>query len=78
MQNYTNTKSDEAQLLRIEPCRLEVFKDEDSRPSARTWKEWKRRGYFPQIKIGGIVYLDPVEVKRALVKRFTINAKEIV
>jgi hypothetical protein len=44
----------------------------------RTFKSWKARGFFPFVKIGHSVYLNPVEVRKALEKRFTIKGKELV
>jgi len=73
----TNTETGDSILLRIDQCRKAIWKDKESRPSLRTFKEWKRLGYFPQIKIGRTVYLDPREVQLAIKKRFTINAKQL-
>jgi hypothetical protein len=79
MQNIQETQTpDDAPLLRIDQCRKEVFKDESSRPALRTFKSWKARGFFPFVKIGHSVYLNPVEVRKALEKRFTIKGKELV
>ena len=73
----TETKTGESILLRIDQCRKAIWQDKESRPSLRTFKEWKRLGYFPQVKIGRTVYLDPNEVQLAIRKRFTINAKKL-
>lgn len=49
----------------------------ESGPSKRTWAEWQARGYFPIVKIGRRVFADPAEVRRALNRRFTINATPV-
>lgn len=61
-------------LVGIEPCREIVFPDPETRPGKRTFLEWKARRYFPSVKIGKRVFLDPVQVRKALDKRFTIHA----
>jgi len=45
-------------------------------PAIRTFNEWRARGYYPHVKIGKRVFLDPVQVRKALDKRFTIQAIE--
>jgi hypothetical protein len=64
----------EPTLVGIKTCLGIVFPDEETRPSLRSFNSWKNMGYFPQVKIGKRVFLDPVVVRRALEKRFTINA----
>ena len=77
MQTYNDTNTiDEAPLLRTDPCRIAVFPSEDSRPALRTFKQWMKLGYFPRIKIGHSVYLNPVDVRKALENRFTIQGEE--
>jgi hypothetical protein len=61
-------------LLGIEACLKRVFKDENSRPGIRTFNEWRAKGYYPYHKIGKRVYLSPVAVRKALDKRFIIEA----
>ena len=61
-------------LVGIKTCLEVVFPDKATRPGIRTFNEWKNRGYFPSVKIGKRVFLDPVSVRRALDKRFTIEA----
>lgn len=53
---------------------LEVVFAERAKPGMRTFNEWMARGYFPKYKIGRRVFLDPDEVRRALERRFKINA----
>jgi len=52
-----------------------VFKDPNTRPSIRAFNSWKQKGYFPSVKIGKRVFVDPVQVRKALDARFTINAQ---
>ncbi|MGJ8723664.1 MAG: hypothetical protein ACSHYB_03825 [Roseibacillus sp.] len=51
-----------------------VFPDEATRPGIRTFNEWRARGFYPYVKIGKRVFLDPIQVRKALDKRFTIQA----
>lgn len=69
-----DSPTQEPTLVGIKTCLEIVFPDKATRPGLRTFNEWKNRGYFPQLKIGKSVYLDPVAVRRALTKRFTIDA----
>ncbi len=64
-------------LLGVEACRAIVFPDAESGPGKRTFAEWMARGYFPKYAIGRRVFLDPAEVRRALERRFKIQAREI-
>ena len=51
-----------------------VFPDPKTRPSFRTFCEWRARRYFPIMKVGKRVFVDPIQVRTALEKRFTIEA----
>ncbi len=64
-------------LVGLEAARIAIFGRSKEAPSKRTFAEWKSRGYFPQHKIGKRVFLDVEEVKRALSRRFKINAEEV-
>lgn len=64
----------EPTLVGIQTALEAVFTDEATRPSLRCFNEWKARKYFPSVKIGKRVFLDPVQVRKALDKRFTIHA----
>mgnify|MGYP003627612930 FL=1 len=77
IQSHTDTRQ-EPTLVGIQTCLATVFPDEETRPSLRAFNEWKARKYFPSIKIGKRVFLDPVLVRKALEKRFTIHAIEEV
>jgi hypothetical protein len=68
---YTNN---EPTLVGIKTCLETVFPDEATRPGLRTFNEWRSRGYYPYLKVGKRVFLDPLQVRKALSKRFTIEA----
>jgi len=65
----------EPQLVGIKTGLAIVFPDADTRPSVRAFNEWKNNGYFPSVKIGRRVFVDPVMVRKALDAQFTINAQ---
>ena len=71
----TAERNNEPQLVGMQTGLELVFPDPDTRPSIRAFSEWKRRGYFPSLKIGKRVFVDPVQVRLALDSRFTINAE---
>ncbi len=64
-------------LVGLEEGRKSVFGTSPEAPSKRTFAEWKARGFFPFVKIGKRVFVDPSEVRRALERRFRINAREV-
>jgi len=64
-------------LVGLEEGRKSVFGTSPEAPSKRTFAEWKARGFFPFVKIGKRVFVDPAAVRRALERRFCINAREI-
>jgi len=49
--------------------------DPRSRPGLRTIRRWQKMRLVPFLKIGGRVLFDPVQVRRALDARFTVNAR---
>ena len=51
-----------------------VFPDPKTRPSIRAFNDWKKKGYFPSIKIGKRVFVDPAMVRKALDAKFTVHA----
>ena len=65
----------EPQLVGLKTGLELVFPDAATRPSIRAFNGWKAKGYFPSIKIGRRVFVDPVQVRLALESRFTINAQ---
>lgn len=73
-QHKATATSQEPTLIGIKPCLKIVFPDEATRPGERTFNEWRAKGFYPSVKIGKRVFLDPVQVRKALDKRFTIEA----
>ena len=69
-----NASKQEPTLVGMKTGLAMVFSDEATRPSFRSFSEWKKRGYFPHVKIGKRVFVDPLAVRKALDKRFTIEA----
>jgi hypothetical protein len=64
-------------LVGLDAGRISIFGDGPDAPSKRSWAEWRARGYFPVVKVGKRVFVNPDEVRRALERRFKINAREI-
>jgi hypothetical protein len=64
----------EPQLVGMTTGWAMVFPDPETRPSIRAFHGWKQKRYFPSVKIGRRVFIDPVQVRKALDARFTINA----
>jgi hypothetical protein len=60
-------------LIKRDACIALLFGEAD-RPSRRTWEAWKARRMIPFVKLGGLCYYDPVAVREALAKKFTVNA----
>jgi hypothetical protein len=65
-------------LVSAEECIAAVFSGEKSRPALRTFREWQSRGYLPFHKIGKRTFFDPDDVRRALDRRFKIEAKPVL
>lgn len=66
------------QLLGAAETIAAVFPGEKSRPALRTFREWQARGYLPFHKIGKRTFFDPEDVRRALDRRFKIEAKPVL
>ena len=75
MDNITATSS--SRLLGIEETRIAIFGTGKEAISKRQFAEWKSRGYYPFLRVGKRIFCDVEEVKRALSRRFKINAEEI-
>lgn len=68
----------EPMLVGAKACLKIIFKDQESRPAERTFREWARKGLIPFHRIGGRkVFFDPEQVRRALDRNFEIKAKTI-
>ena len=63
----------EPQLVGIQTSLAIVFPDAATRPSVRAWNEWRAKGFYPYLKIGKRVFIEPEAARRALEKRFTIR-----
>jgi hypothetical protein len=75
MQTHNHTlESNERTLVGIKPALEAVFPDAETRPSIRAWNEWRARGYYPYVKIGKRVWINPADARKALESRFTIEA----
>jgi hypothetical protein len=72
----TNTTPQEPALVGIQSSLEFVFPDPTARPSIRVWNEWRAKGYYSYLKIGKRVYIDPVNARKEIAKRFTIEAIE--
>jgi hypothetical protein len=71
----TNTSNQqEPTFVGIQTALEAVFPDENTRPSLRAWNEWRAKGYYNYLKIGKRVFIDPVSARKAIEKRFTIQA----
>jgi len=57
------------------PRLLETMFEEQSRPSLRSLRDWQANGLIPYVKLGRLVFFDPVAVKAALEKRRTLRAR---
>jgi hypothetical protein len=62
-------------LVNAETCLRMVFPDEDSRPTLRYFRELQAKRLIPWRKIGRLVFFDPVEVRRAIDRQFTVHAR---
>ena len=69
-------KIEEIGLVDARKCLELLFPDERSRPTLRTFLEWKAQGLFPFRKFGRLVFYDPVEVRRAIDRRLKVEAGE--
>lgn len=69
-----NELPQQSALVGVNRCREILFPDPESAPGKRTFNQWMANRYFPVHKIGRRVFLDPIEVRSALDRRFKINA----
>ena len=67
------TGSESGRFLGLEATRAYLFPD-SSGPSPRSWSDWRAKGYFSIVKIGGRVFCDPDVVRAELTEKFTIPA----
>ncbi len=64
-----------AALVGAETCLCLVFPDEATRPCLRFFRELQRKRLVPFKKIGRLTFFDPVEVRRALDRQFSVHAR---
>ena len=67
-------QNNEPQLVGMQTGLELVFPDPNTRPSIRAFNDWKKKGYFPSVKIGKRVFVDPAMVRKALDAKFTVHA----
>jgi len=65
--------SESGKFLGLEATRAYLFPD-SSGPSPRSWNDWRAKGYFSVVKIGGRVFADPSVVRAELTERFSVPA----
>jgi len=64
-----------AGLVGAETCLRLVFPDEATRPCLRYFRELQRKRLLPFKKIGRRTFFDPVEVRRALDRQFSVHPR---
>ena len=62
-----------AGLVNGEQCLKALFPDPASRPSLRWFLALKARGLIPFRRIGGLIFYDVEEVRRAIDTQFTVR-----
>jgi hypothetical protein len=61
-------------LLIAEELLIAIWPNPKSRPSLRWLREQQARRTLPYVKCGRLVFFCPVKCRRALEKRFTVEA----
>lgn len=64
-------------LVGLDEGRITLFGTGPEAISKRAFSEWKARGFFPYVKVGKRVFINVDDVRRALERRFKINAVEV-
>ena len=64
----------EPQLVGLKQALEIIFGESKSAPSFRLFSQWKQDGYFPTVKIGRRCFCNVERVRKALEKRFTVEA----
>lgn len=73
----TNRNPSSPALCGLEEGRVSLFGTGPEAISKRCFAEWKARGYYPYVKVGKRVFINVDDVRRALERRFKINAVEV-
>lgn len=63
-------------LLPAKALLKEIFPDDEKRPSVRWLRKMQTERRIPYRKIGAFVFFDPVEVRGALDKGFSVAPRE--
>lgn len=72
----TPTKLESSAVRLVDAVRLiELLFEPECRPSIRSIRNWSGSGIIPHVRVGHLIYFDPVAVKAALAKQ-TISAKK--
>lgn len=69
-----NTTDYESRLITAEELLKHLFV-ESSRPSVRTVRNWQKQRLVPFVKLGRLIRFDLNQVRAALAKRCTVDAK---
>jgi hypothetical protein len=62
-------------LIGAKPCLEKVFPDAATRPCLRTFREWQKKRLIPYVALGRRIFFDPVEVRRALDRQFSVRVR---
>lgn len=73
--NSRNESTTPSGLFGAEKTLELTFPDPLSRPCIRTFRQWQRLRLIPFKKIGRRTFFDPVEVRRALDRQFSVQAR---
>ena len=73
--NKSNESIPSSGLVGAETCLRVVFPDEATRPCLRYFRELQHKRLVPFKKIGRRTFFDPVEVRRALDRQFTVQTR---
>ena len=69
--------ADKTCLVSVPDCLATVFPNHATTgPSIRTFRQWMTNRYFPTVRVGGRIFLNPEEVRNALERRFKVEAVE--
>jgi hypothetical protein len=69
-----NSGENTSKLLGAHGCMAEIWPNPQERPSFRKFKELQLKGFIPFHRIGRLVFFDPAEVRRALDRKFKVEA----
>ena len=71
MQNEATAKTDRgtAGLVTAPKLRDAIWPAEECRPCIRSIRTWTASRILPSIRVGGLIYYDVAQVKKALAKR---------